>query len=118
MRILFLLCFFLSFVSVSAQQPNTINGFVKDEKNNPVQHAAATLLMYPDIKSIKTTQTDSLGKYTFTNVGENKYIVLVRATGFTINQSAPFTFSEKEVTVPDIIMNRNVKQLKKVRVRK
>ena len=77
-RLVTLAAVFILFMSAGQAQTNIIKGFVRDEiDTSPVRGASVSLLLQADSSMVKSTLTDSLGFFQFTDVALDSFIVTV-----------------------------------------
>ncbi|MFW0718532.1 TonB-dependent receptor domain-containing protein [Pedobacter sp. N23S346] len=93
--IFLLFLFFLIHKSVFAQSEAAINGLVVMESGSPVEFASVALQNIEG-KGIKGTLTDSLGRFSFSNVSRGQYRVKISNMGFISHQTEIFQLTEQK----------------------
>lgn len=96
--ILTLLLSTISFVCANAQ--SSIKGKVFDEKQKPVKAATILLLQQKDSSLVLSALTTDNGNYTFDNVRDGNYTVMVNMIGYK-KQNSRITVTGKAVEVPE-----------------
>lgn len=97
----------------SAQE---INGIVKDESGKGLFGASITLNKAKDSSMVKVAISNKEGQYSFNNINQGKYFVVVSNIGFATNQSAIFDYDGKAFAIPTIDLIKSTKQLSEVTV--
>ena len=59
----------------------SISGQVFNEKNEPIGDAIVTLFTAQDNKIIKTESSDTSGKFNFTNIAKDNYVIKISVNG-------------------------------------
>jgi ABC-type molybdate transport system ATPase subunit len=112
-KIFTLIAFILSTIFVQAQ---SIIGEVKDEKGKTINAASISLQKAKDSTVVKIAVADNVGKYSFTNIASGKYFVTVTALNYAVKKSMVFELNNNDVTVPEMVLTKAVKQLEGVTV--
>lgn len=112
-RIITLIAFILLTAFVQAQN---ISGLVKDEKGKAINGASITLQKAKDSAVVKIAVADNEGKYSFTSIANGKYFVTVTAVNYAAKKSIVFELNSNDVTVPEVVLSKAVKQLEGVTV--
>lgn len=98
---------------VNAQQ---IVGNVKDDKHKGI-NAASVLLHNATTKAlVKIAVTNNNGEYKITQIANGDYYIEINSIGYSNKRTATFSYNDKDVIVPDIIMEKKSKQLEEVTV--
>jgi iron complex outermembrane receptor protein len=113
MRLLLILLFAaITGLSATAQ---TVSGTVRDVNGAPVTGATVTL-QTAAAKVVKLSATGTGGSYTFPSIPAGSYRVSASYVGFEIVQSADFTVTTTDLTVPEIRITKVNGDLKNVTV--
>ena len=104
--------------SAIAQSRSVINGTVADAKKAPLE--MITVAMYDAVDSvlIKTTFTETDGKFQFSQIKAGNYFIRLSAMGFASFKSAPFLVKDGEpvVQLAPYVLNSTSSQLKEVSI--
>lgn len=99
---LILLLFFLALpFPVFAHDSSTLAGVVKDASGAVVADATVSLLTAQQA-TVAATKTDAQGRFSFAEISDGNYLLLVSARGFSNKRQAintPNTSSELEITI-------------------
>jgi hypothetical protein len=90
-------------VSVVAQTTGSISGEVKDQKQAIVPNATVTARNIATNES-RTSQTDTDGRYRFTNMAVGEYEVIVEASGFAKHVQSGITLLLNQNAVVNVSM--------------
>jgi len=104
MKIVFLLPFFLLFVSsASAQNAGKISGSVL-QNTKPAEGATVSLLRAKDSATVKLSAADKAGRFFFEQIAQGKYLVSVTAVGQQKSFSEAFqiTAQQQNIQLPEI----------------
>jgi outer membrane receptor protein involved in Fe transport len=117
LKIAAILAAWLSIASTSANAQNliTITGKIKSTDAKPLDGATVYLYKVTDSALVKTGVADVMGTYILKNVKAGQYKMAISMIGYQNYKSAPFTF-EKDIVLPDIILQLAGKELKEVAV--
>lgn len=100
----------------SKVQHEGIKGKILDEKSQPIAYATVTLLKISDSSLVKGAITDEQGEYEFA-VPSGDYLLAASMIGMTKVYSQPIDLQmEKAITIPNIVLQPNTKELKGVQV--
>lgn len=96
----------------------TITGSIIDELQKPVDYATIGLFKTADSSLVKTTLTNTDGKFQFIAVKTGSYYLKVNGMGFALHKEKPFNISENQLTVdfPKINLKPEGKTLKAVNI--
>ena len=91
-------------VSFAQVKTGKINGTVNDSKIKPLESATTSLLKVSDSSIVKLTASDKMGKFSFENLPNGKYIVSISAIGNTtsFSEAVEVTDANKEITLKPI----------------
>ena len=107
-----LICFLtLTSLFSSAQD---ISGIIKDESGKGLFGASITLQKAKDSSMVKVAITNKEGNYSFSNINQGKYFVVVSNIGYANNQSAIFDYDGSAYSIPTIDLIKASKQLNEV----
>jgi hypothetical protein len=89
-----------------------ITGEVKESNKLPVSGAAVILLAATDTVPVKTTVTDSTGKYFFNSIPAGTYFVSIKVMGYNTITTAVFTLTDndKNIRLPLITLRQPTKE--------
>jgi outer membrane receptor protein involved in Fe transport len=73
----------------------SISGQVVDEKNEPIGDAIVTLFTAQDNKIIKTESSDTSGKFNFTNIAKDNYVIKISVNGKERYSGDQFSANER-----------------------
>ncbi len=90
-----------------------ITGHVVDDKGQPLGFANVVLLTTAD-SAVRSTLTDADGAFRFSKINLGKYKIATTGIGFKPLASAPFNFEGKDLTLPDLKLMADMKQLSDV----
>lgn len=93
-----------------------IFGTVKEVNNKGINAASVMLYNASTKVVIKIAVTNNNGAYEITPNVKGDYFIEISSLGYTTKQSAVFTLNEKDILVPDIILEKKSKQLDDVTV--
>jgi hypothetical protein len=88
-----------------------ITGYIVDKKNNHIEFA--TVSLYTNSIKVKTTISDSLGKFSFNNVPKGNIKIQTSFIGYVSNE---IVFSYKNDTVMNMLLVNDSKNLQEVTV--
>jgi iron complex outermembrane recepter protein len=94
----------------------SLQGFVRDEMDKPVESVTVSLLKSADSSAIKFTVTGKDGSYEFINIKKGDYLVSVTHVGFTISYSSHFIYNSDIKVIPVLILEANKKEMNAVTV--
>src|SRR4051812_43012581 len=97
-NILALLLCFATTVTINAQ--SSIKGKVVDEKQKPVKGASVLLLQQKDSSLVLSALTAENGAYTFDNIKNGNYRVMVNMLGFK-KANNKITVAGSAIEIPD-----------------
>ncbi len=108
----------LSTVSYSQTRSASVQGFVLDQKQQPLEAVTVSLLHAKDSSVAKILSTDKTGKFNFETIGTGQYLIMVSAVGHQKSFSAPLQINGEAtaVTVPSIQLVSDSKELGAVTV--
>jgi outer membrane receptor protein involved in Fe transport len=112
------LALLISFSSLAQSTRGVASGRVKDENAKQVHSATVSLQRLKDSAILKFTATGKNGEFSFEDLVEGSYRVLITSIGYEKESSTSFTISEtnKTVLIPDIILHEAAKGLSAVTV--
>jgi iron complex outermembrane receptor protein len=84
-------------------QSSSINGVVKDPQNAVVP-AAQVVLTNMRTSTKTTTTTDGQGRYSFTSLARDAYVLEVKAAGFRVATSEPISASAGTAVTHDVML--------------
>jgi hypothetical protein len=91
---LFFLALAFCFNPASAQPgQGKISGVVRSQADKPVEAATVSLLRAKDSVLVKTSLTDTEGRFEFENLSDDTCIITITSVGFAGYRSEPFTIS-------------------------
>ncbi len=94
----------------------SISGLIKDESNKGVPSATVALLKAKDSSATKFIVSDKEGIYTFQQIKQGDYLILVTSVGYEKSYSAIFTHRSENQTIPAIKLVRGKNNLSAVTV--
>lgn len=110
------LTLFFLFQAVVVFAQHTIQGEVKDKKeNHPMELATVRLLTIKDSVLLQGTRTDEKGKFKFQNVPSGVYLLSISSVGYTVHEKR-LPVRESVVELKTIWLEENVKTLNQVNV--
>jgi hypothetical protein len=110
-----LLCTILNTANVSARSGG-VSGRIVNESGSPVTFASVMLLKAADSSLIRTELTDQKGAYLLTPAPAGLLLIKVSLIGYKTFVSAPASVSDNTVSIPDITLLRDDKELKEVAI--
>ncbi|WP_207425437.1 outer membrane beta-barrel family protein [Pedobacter sp. SYSU D00535] len=113
------ICLFLllALMQATSQAQTKISGQVTDDKQKNLDFATVTILQAGDSSLVKSTVTDSAGRFRFEKINPGSYILAVSFHGFKKHHSkVDLKSADTEVTLPPIAMAVDSKTLKEVTV--
>ena len=110
--ILILLC--LMSVGHTFGQSASISGKIIDQHNQPVPFATIVLKSAVDSTLIKADVATEAGNYTFVQIKPGQYFTEASYIGYKDESNGVFEVAFEPVTLPDIILSENAKQLEEV----
>jgi outer membrane receptor protein involved in Fe transport len=114
--LLFALTILFSSADLQAQTKVILNGQVIDEKQKPVEFAAVSLLK-ADSAVLKSTITDSLGRYSFEVSESGNFSISISAVGYKKGSGkATISGDQANFDVPAIILAPDSKRLNEVTI--
>ena len=114
--LLFALTIFFSSADLQAQTKVILSGQVIDEKQKPVEFAAVSLLK-ADSVVLKSTITDSLGRYSFEVSESGNFSISISAVGYKKGSGkATISGDQANFDVPAIILAPDSKRLNEVTI--
>jgi len=93
-----------------------ISGLIKDESNKSVPSATVALLRAKDSSATKFIVSDKEGIYTFQQIKQGDYLILVTSVGYEKSYSAIFIHRSENQTIPTIKLVRGKNNLSAVTV--
>jgi len=93
-----------------------ISGVIKDESGIPVPASTVFLYKATDSALVKMSASNNSGIYEFISIKPGNYFVKVSNVGFKNRYSQKFTYNGNELTVPEIILSKNIASLTRVEV--
>jgi hypothetical protein len=107
----------LSILSQAQTKTASIKGSIVDESQQPIASASISLLKAADSSLIKIGVTDKSGKFEFTNIAIDRYMVLASSVGYKKSYSKMLELqSETGMNLKPIILAASAKNLKEVTV--
>src|SRR5438045_4538876 len=108
----------LSLNSIAQVASGKLTGTVTDESQKGLESATVSLLKLSDCSLVKMSITDKAGNFSFENMKEGKYLVLVTAVGHSKSYSEPFELNAatNPVDLKSISLKTQSKDLKEVSV--
>ncbi|AWA30096.1 hypothetical protein HYN48_08400 [Flavobacterium magnum] len=103
-----LLCGFLS------AQTGKITGKINSQDNQTIEGVLVSLLSATDSALLKTTFPEPDGSFSFSNLTDNQYLVLIEGDGFEMFQSAPLTVNQNTVALPVVTLTTSSRKLDEV----
>ncbi len=97
MKKLFIITFSI-FLSFAAHTQITIQGTIKDDKNQAVPFASVALIAAKDSSLVKGALSDDNGAYSIPSVSAGFYRILTSSVGFDKTFSESFTIKEDSKT--------------------
>ncbi|MEO6456106.1 MAG: TonB-dependent receptor [Ginsengibacter sp.] len=100
-------------------QVNTgkIEGTVADSKNKTIENATASLIKAIDSSKIKLTLSDKMGRFSFENLPNGKYIVSISAVGnSSSSQVVEVSEADKKIVLKPFLLVPSIKSLSTVKV--
>ena len=114
--LLFALTIFFSSADLQAQTKVILSGQVIDEKQKPVEFAVVSLLK-ADSVVLKSTITDSLGRYSFEVSESGNFSISISAVGYKKGSGkATISGDQANFDVPAIILAPDSKRLNEVTI--
>ncbi len=113
MRLFILFLLLTGFTTLQAQ---SINGVAKDDGGAPLAGATVALVKAKDTAVVKLAVAGGNGAYTFNNIPQGNYRVMVSHVGYAQALSAPFTFDKADVTAPALAAKKAAGDLAAVTV--
>jgi len=90
----------IAFTSVKAQQPtNKIIGQLKDNKGKAIEYATVSLFKLKDTSLVKTTFTETDGKFSFEQLIDEVYQIRVAAMGYDNYRSVALILNANKQTI-------------------
>ncbi|MBK9256244.1 MAG: TonB-dependent receptor [Saprospiraceae bacterium] len=105
---------FTGLFSVIFAQGYSVKGVVKDQKGEGIAFATIILKSALDSSMVKADITDESGAFLIEQVRQNSYFAEAGYIGMTDFRTEVFTVSNAPVTIPEIILIENAKQLEEV----
>lgn len=93
-----------------------ITGYVSDLAGKPLAYSSVQLLGARDTLLVKTSLSDSTGKYTFRNIPAGNYLIKAFQMGYEAKLSKVFTVSAADVRTPPVILSSSATELREVQV--
>jgi iron complex outermembrane receptor protein len=94
-----------------------ITGKVVETNGSALEYSGLVLLALKDSSLVKSTLSDSTGKYTFRGIVPGKYLIKATQVGFLTTFSIPFSITEgQSFTVPPLNLQAMANQLNTVTV--
>lgn len=112
--LLYLLIHGLSLTSFA--QTFTVGGLVKNQQNEAIGFAAISVNQAKDSALVKADVTDEHGSFRIAGIPEGKYFLRISAVGQQMFHSHGFQVTDRDVTIPDIRMSPETRQLNEVKV--
>jgi hypothetical protein len=114
MKRLFILSVLLTicFTSIKAQ----ISGRIINSKQEPLIGATVILVHLPDSANATTKIANTDGRFVFTNVKPGKYVIKTTMVSFTVEYSNSFVYDAKAVSVENILLKDDSRNLNAVTV--
>lgn len=115
----FLAIIFSGFILQAQTKSGKINGSIAGADNKAVSGATVSLMNDGEKKSlVKATLTDKDGNFSFENIAEGKYNLLVTAAGFEKKSTEPFeiTAEKNTIDIPKIQLSVQTKALDNVTI--
>ena len=113
MRTLFLA---LAILLVGAANAQTISGIAKDDQGTPLSGATVALVKAKDTSVIKLAVASGNGAYSFNNINQGDYRVMVSYVGYNPALSSTFSVAAADVTAPAFKITKAATDLKGVTV--
>ena len=101
-------------VKLCAQSTAKVQGNIADSNGKYLR--GATVSLVKNNEAVANTQTDTKGLYLFSNVKPGQYSINVSMIGFTEFKLASFDVADRNIILPDILLQPNSKQLQSVTV--
>src|SRR5262249_27298278 len=98
-----LTCAMLLVARSAMSQSSSINGVVKDPQNAVVP-AAQVVLTNVRTSAKTTTTTDGQGRYSFTSLARDAYVLEVKAAGFHVATSEPISATAGTAVTQDVML--------------
>jgi iron complex outermembrane receptor protein len=96
---------------------SVITGKVVDTKGAALEYSGVVLLAVKDSTLVKSTLSDSTGKYTFRGIMPGQYLIKATQVGYSANFSIPFSIREgQSLNVPPVSLQPLANQLNTVTV--
>ncbi|MBX2931070.1 MAG: TonB-dependent receptor [Chitinophagaceae bacterium] len=93
-----------------------ISGVVKDNKGKPLRGASVTLFNATNKLVVKISVTNKEGNYLIKDIAQGTYYISVSSVGFEEKKSATFNLVDKDIILPEIMIEKTAKQLEGVTV--
>jgi len=116
--IIFTATFLIFLQGLNAQQVKaSLSGNVYGVNNRPLTFATISLLNLSDTTLVKTTISDSIGRYSFKNIAQGNYFLKISMTGYDEKSSQSITINNAtEVQAPSMVLSAHNAALKAVTV--
>lgn len=112
--LLYLLIHGLSLTSFA--QTFTVGGLVKNQQNEAIGFAAISVNQAKDSALVKADVADEHGSFRIAGIPEGKYFLRISAVGQQMFLSEGFQVRDRDLTIADIRMSPETRQLNEVKV--
>ena len=114
----FIATMLFTFILYAQNKNGKITGIISNGENKPIAGVTVSLTNQADKKLIKVGLTDKSGAFSFENIAEGKYILVLTATGYEKKSSDQFdiTAEKSSVEIPAIQLVVQTKSLTGVTV--
>ena len=111
---------FFSFASIFMLSPSlfsqTISGVVNDPSGKPQEFATVLLMRAKDTALVKGAVTDMNGRFELDKIAAGRYFTRVSMVGLKNNNSMPFDYDGKDLTLEKIPLSKLDNELQEVTV--
>ncbi len=107
MKQLFVIIIYVLSVSMIQAQTYTIKSIIIDEKNLPIEAVTCMLQRQTDSTTIRTEITDSLGRFTFTDIPVGNYNIFLQHLAYD-NETYPVSISSNEEIQPMTLFSKSM----------
>lgn len=97
-------------------QAGTITGYVYDQVKKPLEYSSVQLLRAKDSSLVKSSLSDSSGKYTFNRIANGTYIVKVLQLGYESAYGTVFNMQSSSIHLNAVVLRVLPNQLTQVNV--